>query len=149
MAKTLRLLALIALAMSVASAAALRPNILWLVGENITHDLGCFLVIPLMREMLAQGKLTGPPLALMRRTGPCEELFDTATDRDEIHDLIASPKPEHREALLRLRAALDTWIVETGDRGADPEAPGVVAPFEREMHDWFGTPGWAQTPSSK
>ena len=50
---------------------------------------------------------------------------------------------EHKDALLRLRAALDTWIVETGDRGAWPEPEEVVAPFLKEMHDWFGTPDWA------
>jgi hypothetical protein len=44
--------------------------------------------------------------------------------------------------LVRLRAALDTWIVETGDRGEIPEPPEVVARFEKEMHDWFGTPPW-------
>ena len=49
----------------------------------------------------------------------------------------------------RLRAALDAWIVETGDRGAVPEPPEVVAPFEKEMHDWFGTPAWAKTPTSR
>ncbi|MEW6302388.1 MAG: sulfatase [Verrucomicrobiota bacterium] len=102
----------------------------------------CFLVIPLMRELQAQGKLTGPPAALMAMHGPSEELYDTQTDRYEIRNLVASTKPEHREALARLRAALDTWITETGDLGQWPEPPGVVAPFEKEMHDWFGTPAW-------
>jgi N-sulfoglucosamine sulfohydrolase len=55
-----------------------------------------------------------------------------------------STQPEHREALTRLRAALDTWITETGDRGATPEPPEIIAPFEKEMHDWFGTPAWAK-----
>lgn len=109
----------------------------------------CFLVIPLMRELLAEGKLSGPPLALMRRAGPCEELYDTDADRHEINDLVASSQPEHREALTRLRAALDAWIVETGDRGEVPEPPEVVAPFEKEMHDWFGTPAWAKAPTSR
>ena len=54
-----------------------------------------------------------------------------------------STEPEHREALLRLRAALDAWISETGDRGACPEPAEIVAPFAKEMHDWFGTPVWA------
>ena len=52
--------------------------------------------------------------------------------------------PQHREALARLRAALDTWITDTGDRGAVPEPTEVVAPFAHEMHDWFGTPAWAR-----
>ena len=37
----------------------------------------CFLVMPLMRELQAQGKLTGPPADLMALRGPSEELYDT------------------------------------------------------------------------
>lgn len=103
----------------------------------------CFLIMPLMRELHAQGKLTGPAAALMELRGPGEELFDTDADRDEIHNLVNSSQPEHREALIRLRAALDTWMVETNDRGAVPEAPGIRLQLEKEMHDWFGTPAWA------
>ena len=102
----------------------------------------CFPVIPLMRELQAQGKLTGPPAALMAMQGPGEELYDTQTDPHEIRNLARSKQPQHREVLVRLRAALDTWIVETGDRGQWPEPSEVVAPFEKEMHDWFGTPAW-------
>ncbi len=106
----------------------------------------CFLIMPLMRQLHAEGKLTGPPAALMELRGPCEELFDTQADPYEIKNLIISTRPEHREALLRLRAALDTWMSETGDRGNKSEAPAIRAQLEREMHDWFGTPSWAQPP---
>lgn len=102
----------------------------------------CFPILPLMRGMQAAGTLKGPPLELMQRQGPCEELYDTQADRDEITNLVDSTKPEHREALHRLRAALDTWIIESGDRGAIPEPPEVVAPFAQEMDAWFGTPAW-------
>jgi arylsulfatase A-like enzyme len=102
----------------------------------------CFLVIPLMRELQAQGKLAGPPRDLMALRGPSEELYDLATDPHEIRNLVNSPRAEHRAAWLRLRTALDIWIAETGDRGQWPEPPEVVAPFEKEMHDWFGTPPW-------
>ncbi|HOX04425.1 MAG TPA: hypothetical protein P5555_19365 [Candidatus Paceibacterota bacterium] len=68
--------------------------------------------------------------------------FFAVVNSVEIHDLAGSPAPEHCEALLRLRAALDAWIADTGDRGAIPEPPEVVAPFAREMHDWFSTPSW-------
>ncbi len=102
----------------------------------------CFPILPLMRGMQAAGTLKGPPLELMQRQGPCEELYDTQADRDEITNLVDSTKPEHREALHRLRAALDTWIIESGDRGAIPEPPEVVAPFVQEMDAWFGTPTW-------
>ena len=101
----------------------------------------CFLVKPLMRQLLAEGKLAGPPAELMKPLPP-EQLFDTQADPYEIHNLADSNKPEHRAALLRLRAALDTWIVETGDLGQQPEPAHIVAPFEKEMHDWFGTPAW-------
>jgi arylsulfatase A-like enzyme len=101
----------------------------------------CFLVKPLMRRLHAEGRLTGPPADLMKPF-PEELLYDTQTDPHEIRDIADSSQPEHREALVRLRAALDTWMTETGDRGGCPEPPEVVAPFEQEMHDWFGTPEW-------
>ncbi|MCC6355600.1 MAG: sulfatase [Verrucomicrobiae bacterium] len=102
----------------------------------------CFAIMPLMRDLQAQGKLTGPPAELMAMRGPSEELYDTEADPHEIRNLVESARPEHREALGRLRAALDTWIAETGDRGQWSEPPEVVAPFAREMHEWFGTPAW-------
>jgi hypothetical protein len=78
----------------------------------------------------------------MERRGPCEELYDTQSDPHEIVNLIDSARPEHRQSLVRLRAALDVWISDTGDRGSISEPAEIVAPFAKEMHDWFGTPGW-------
>ena len=60
--------------------------------------------------------------------------------------LVAPPDREDHEALIRLRAALDTWMTETGDLGGLEEPPEIVAPFEKEMHDWFGTPDWVSKP---
>ena len=94
-----------------------------------------------MRRLHAEGKLTGPAADLMKPL-PKEQLYDTASDPHEIRNLADSREPRHRAALLRLRAALDTWITETGDLGAWPEPAEAVAPFEKEMHDWFGTPAW-------
>jgi arylsulfatase A-like enzyme len=105
----------------------------------------CFLVKPLMRKLKAEGKLIGPPLELMKPF-PREMLFDTQLDPHEIRNLAASDAPEHQRVLVRMRAALDTWMVETGDRGHLPEPAEVVAPFVQEMHDWFGTPEWAEAP---
>jgi hypothetical protein len=76
------------------------------------------------------------------RPFPREMLFDTRSDPHEIQNLAGSNLDIHRETLMRMRAALDVWIVETGDRGEWPEPDEVVAPFEKEMHDWFGTPDW-------
>jgi len=101
----------------------------------------CFLVKPLMRRLADEGKLSGSAAELMKPL-PAEQLFDTESDPYEIRDVAGSEESEHRNALLRLRAALDTWMAETGDLGAWAEPPEVVAPFEKEMHDWFGTPSW-------
>jgi arylsulfatase A-like enzyme len=102
----------------------------------------CFLILPLMRQLQSQGALSGPPAELMARRGPGEELYDLQDDPHEIRNLVDSQDPEHRAALARLRAALDTWMVETGDRGYLREPDDVVEPFTKEMHDWFGTPAW-------
>lgn len=102
----------------------------------------CFPIMGVMRDLQARGELRGPPLELMQRTGPLEELYDTTADPHEIRNLAGSRDPVHQDALARLRAALDTWVVETGDRGAIPEPAEVVAPFAAEMHQWFGTPAW-------
>ena len=104
----------------------------------------CFLIVPLMRQLHAEGKLTGAARELMERKGPCEELYDTQADPHEIVNLLDSSKAEHREALTRLRGALDAWMVETNDQGAVSEPEDVVAPFAKEMDEWFGTPKWAQ-----
>jgi arylsulfatase A-like enzyme len=101
----------------------------------------CFLVMPLMRRLHAEGKLSGPQAELMEPF-PAEQLYDTQRDPHEIQNLAESQLPEHRAALVRLRAALDTWITETGDLGGRLEPREAVAPFEKEMHDWFGTPEW-------
>lgn len=101
----------------------------------------CFEVKPLMRELHARGKLTGAAAELMEPL-PYEQLYDTESDPHEIHNLVESENPKHREALFRLRAALDTWISETGDRGEWLEPEEIIIPFEKEMHDWFGTPEW-------
>jgi len=120
--------------------------------RNFTPDAGfvslnrykekCFLVKPLMRQLAAEGKLTGAPAELMKPF-PAEQLYDTQTDRYEVRNLAESSDPDHRQALVAMRAALETWMAETRDRGGIAEPAEIVAPFEKEMHDWFGTPAWA------
>ncbi len=101
----------------------------------------CFLVIPLMRRLQAEGKLSGPASELMKPLPP-EQLFDTQDDPHEIHNLVDSKAPADREALTRLRAALDVWTTETGDLGGRAEPNAQVEAVEKEMHEWFGTPAW-------
>lgn len=101
-----------------------------------------FPIKPLMRELMKAGKLKGPPAALMSPTVAPEQLFDTEADPHEINNLANSKNLEHQQALLGMRTALETWIVETQDQGEFLESAEIVAPFDKEMHDWFGTPGW-------
>ncbi|MBX9788993.1 MAG: sulfatase [Pirellulales bacterium] len=49
----------------------------------------------------------------------CEELYDLDCDPDETHNLAGSP--EHRDLLLRLRAAQQQWVREIRDVGFLPE----------------------------
>jgi len=102
----------------------------------------CFPIKPLMRKLMTKGKLSGPPANLMSPNVAPEQLFDTEEDPHEINNLASSQRVEHQQALLRMRTALKTWIVETQDQGEFLESAEVVDPFEEEMHDWFGTPAW-------
>lgn len=103
----------------------------------------CFLIKPLMREMFAAGKLSGPPAELMKPF-PDEMLFDLRADPHELRNLADSEDADIQRTLSALRAALDTWMVESGDLGHIAEPPEVVAPFVDEMDAWFGTPEWAK-----
>lgn len=107
----------------------------------------CFAVKPLMRRLYAEGRLTGAAAELMEPL-PYEQLYDTRSDPHEIHNLAESANPEHQEALLRLRAAMDTWIEETGDQGIWMEPREIIVPFEKEMDEWFGTPEWYENPGN-
>ena len=101
----------------------------------------CFMIKPLMRELQAQGKLSGAALSLMQPM-PNESLYDTESDPHEINNLALSHDQAHQNVLREMRTALDVWEIETGDRGGIAEPADVIAPFEKEMHDWFGTPDW-------
>ncbi|MCS7168470.1 MAG: sulfatase-like hydrolase/transferase [Gemmatales bacterium] len=87
----------------------------------------CFLIMQVLRDLHGKGLLSGPPLTLMAARLPEEELYDTLTDPHEIRNLAQSRDPEHQAALMRLRTALEVWIVETGDLGARPESPEIIA----------------------
>jgi N-sulfoglucosamine sulfohydrolase len=101
----------------------------------------CFLIKPLMRRLYAAGQLEGPAAELMEPPPP-ELLYDSEADPHEINNLADSKDPAIQEVLKQMRTALDDWMERTGDLGAIPEPPEIVAPFEQEMHEWFGTPEW-------
>lgn len=53
-------------------------------------------------------------------TKPMEELYDTSTDPDNVHNLIG--QPEHVDTVNRLRTALDSWQQKHFDSGLLPES---------------------------
>jgi hypothetical protein len=69
-------------------------------------------------RLAAEGKLT-PATAQFWGQKPAEELYDLDHDRDNVHNLAASP--EHREIVERMRAALKRHVLETNDNGFLPE----------------------------
>lgn len=73
-----------------------------------------------MRDLHAQGKLTGAAALFMASKRPAEELYDLEADPHEINNLAA--KPVHQQRLAAMRGILDRWIRETGDKGAIPES---------------------------
>ena len=109
-------------------------------GELNRYKEKCFLVMPLMRQLHAQGKLTPVQAALLAPRLPEEELYDIERDPEETRNLAAAADPEMRRVLETHRSALAGWINQTKDQGETLELPEIVAPFVKEMHDWFGTP---------
>jgi arylsulfatase A-like enzyme len=73
-------------------------------------------------RVAAEGKLA-PATAQFWGEKPTEELYDTATDPDNIHNLAASPA--HQAMLERLRAALKRQVLLTYDNGFLPEGSAL------------------------
>ncbi len=72
-----------------------------------------------MRRLHAADKLEGPAALFFRDTKPVEELYDTAEDPHEIHNL--ADDAAHAARLTELRGQLKNWMRETGDLGLIPE----------------------------
>jgi arylsulfatase A-like enzyme len=78
--------------------------------------------MPLMQELLRlrdERRLDAAQARWFRPTKADEELYDTEADPHEIRDVAADPS--FGPQLERLRAALDGWLRETGDRPGRPE----------------------------
>lgn len=70
-------------------------------------------------RLAAEGKLNDAQKIFWSNSKPAEELYDTEADPFEVNNLAA--KPEQAEKLKELRGALETWVVETKDLGAENE----------------------------
>jgi len=89
---------------------------------------------PVWRNLLRlhkEGKLTPAQQPFLAKTRPEEELYDLQHDPDEVNNLASLE--EHTERLTTMRAALDDWIIETGDYGETPEDPAIAETWDRRM----------------
>ncbi|MFN2136612.1 MAG: sulfatase-like hydrolase/transferase, partial [Candidatus Promineifilaceae bacterium] len=80
----------------------------------------------LMRELFAAGDLTPEQAKVFAAPRPPEELYDLGKDPYEFDNLIDVAQGEAQAALVHLRAALDRWIMETGDMGVQAEDPDAI-----------------------
>ena len=89
------------------------------------------------RKLYAEGKLTPAQSVLMAPTRPAEELFDVKADPHQINNLASDPA--YADALKDMRKTLDTWIVESGDKGqveeTETEIAAVVARWQEKCVD--------------
>jgi N-sulfoglucosamine sulfohydrolase len=73
------------------------------------------------KRLATTGQLAPGPLAYAAPRRALEELYDTAADPHQLHNLAA--QPEHRAVLERMRAELRRWQLATRDAGflTEPE----------------------------
>jgi N-sulfoglucosamine sulfohydrolase len=80
-------------------------------------------------HLAAEKKLNSTQMIFWSNEKPQEELYDVENDPYEVHNL--ADDPAYAEQLKTMRAALDTWLVETKDMGGIPEQElvdkGIVA----------------------
>jgi arylsulfatase A-like enzyme len=72
-------------------------------------------MLAVIRELQTQGRLTPSQQLILAETKPREELYDLQADPHEVNNLAESP--DHQTVLKELRALLDGWIADTGDKG--------------------------------
>ena len=95
-----------------------------------------------MRRMYESGTLTTAQ-ALPYGPRPAEELYDLASDPDELVNLAADPA--HRKTLDDMRDALTGWIDATGDQAQKPRSAAAMREItERYPEDWLRGPEFRQ-----
>ena len=90
------------------------------------------------RQLWRAGKLKPEAAYFAGDTRLPEELYDHATDPDEVHNLALDP--QHAEALAQHRAMLAEWQQEIGDRGGEPEP---VEQYRWLIQKWGPEQCWA------
>src|SRR5262249_51110915 len=98
----------------------------------------CYPVVPLLRQLHAQGQLTEPSLAQVAQRLPEEELYDLETDPDEVKNLVDTTDADLQRALQTLRGELNRWLEMTNDQGRTPEPAELVRQWDEHMEKRFG-----------
>ncbi len=82
------------------------------------------------REMMAADEMNETQLLFFGDDRAPEELYDLDNDPHEIHNL--AEDPAYAGELTRQRQLLSNWIIETGDRGQQPESDiGLLCTLKR------------------
>jgi N-sulfoglucosamine sulfohydrolase len=120
------------------------PYVQFIADENRNETM------KLLLRFHAENRLSGAQKLWFQAVRPPEELYDTETDPYEIRNL--ADEPAFAGVKARLRAALETWQVESGDMGGISEDamvasmwPGGVQPA---THPPLFIPNAANHPSS-
>ncbi len=77
-------------------------------------------IIIALRTAHEAGTLTEDQDRIFDPTRPKEELYDLKKDPHELNNLAADPA--HQKQLLKFRAQLDQWIIDTKDKGSESDA---------------------------
>ncbi len=89
-------------------------------------------IIQQLRALHASGSLDAlSEKLLFSPTRPAEELYDWKADPWQVNNLASDPA--HKGTLEKLRARLDQWITETGDKGPESEAM-----YDSDMQEYLG-----------
>ncbi|NQT88936.1 sulfatase-like hydrolase/transferase [bacterium] len=92
------------------------PHRTWSQFVSYTEEMPTMKV---WRKLAEEGKLQGPAARYFSERKPIEELYDTAADPHQIHNLAADAR--RRPALESMRAACVAWMKGAGDLGLLPE----------------------------
>ncbi len=86
-----------------------------------------------LRQAYKDEALNKTQRLLFRETRPAEELYDVNADPYEINNL--AEDPAYADELAKMRERLATWMVETNDKGREPESAEM---FDSDMAVYVG-----------
>lgn len=116
------------------------PHLSWMQPENFS-DASPFR--RQLKELARDGKLNAAQLSYARPGKSLEELYDTASDPHQVHNLASLP--EHRATLEEMRGELRRWLLAARDAGflTEPQiwermAQAKMTPWELAQNEsWY------------